>query len=304
MKEKLLVADIGGSKTRIRIYTPDGTVIEERVSVGVASANDSTEPLPLLESALSEVENKEHVVVAAVNLGGRNVTQIIHSIKKVFPCVNIKVFRESEGIAAYEIGKEYGADIILMAGTGAIAVGRSTKGFVTVGGWGANIGDRGGGYDIGLQAISMSLASLDKSEPLSDMTQRICGCPEPLALTQSPESFAKSRDKIRQRIAPLDRQHIASFAKTVAEFAEKGDKSALKILDTAGKNLAELVLDAERKLGCARRSVVITGGLIHSVKFWKSSFEKALCDYEIHYVEDGLLRGAFLVAKDMYEKEI
>jgi len=50
----------------------------------------------------------------------------------------------------------------------------------------------------------------------------------------------------------------------------------------------------------------VTGGLIHSRKFWAPSFEnsilKIIPDVKIHYVPGGLLRGTFKIAKDLYEE--
>ena len=303
MNKKLIAADIGGSKSRIRVLDTDGTILSEVVGIGVADSEDHVAPLPTLETLISEASLGASIGAVAINLGGKNTGQILAAFRKFFPDVPIKIFRESEGTAAFALGDEYGAPIILMAGTGAIAVGRWKELFVTAGGWGVNIGDAGSGYDIGLQAIRMSLAALDNTGPLSPLAKCICGCEEPLAATRDPSVFKDNRDKVRERIAPFDRQHIASFTKTVAEFADKGDRSALEIFEYAGKKLAELVKNTEKKLGDAPKSVVVTGGLIHTRKFWAESFEAGLKDFQIQYVCEGLLYGTYVIAKELYEQE-
>lgn len=303
MNKKLIAADIGGSKSRIRLLDTDGTVLSETVGTGVADAEDHAAPLPTLETLISEVSHGGSVGAVAINLGGKNTGQVLTTFRKFFPNVPVKIFRESEGTAAFALGKKYGAPIILMAGTGAIAVGQWKGHFVTAGGWGINVGDAGSGYDIGLQAVRMSLAALDNTEPLSPLAKCICGCEEPLAATQDPSVFKDNRDQVREKIAPFDRQHIASFTKIVAEFAERGDRSALEIFEYAGKNLAELVINTGKKLGDAQKSIVVTGGLIHTKKFWGKSFEAVLKDFRIQYVCDGLLYGTYLIAKELYEQE-
>ena len=303
MNKKLIAADIGGSKSRIRLLDTDGTVLSETVGTGVADSEDHAAPLPTLETLISEVSHGGSVGAVAINLGGKNTGQVLTTFRKFFPDAPIKIFRESEGTAAFALGKEYGAPIILMAGTGAIAVGQWKGHFVTAGGWGINVGDAGSGYDIGLQAVRMSLAALDNTEPLSPLAKCICGCEEPLAATQDPSVFKDNRDQVREKIAPFDRQHIASFTKIVAEFAERGDRSALEIFEYAGKNLAELVINTGKKLGDAQKSIVVTGGLIHTKKFWGKSFEAVLKDFRIQYVCDGLLYGTYLIAKELYEQE-
>ncbi len=299
----LIAADIGGTKTRIRITDTDGNILSEIVGDGVALAVDGTDELPVLEALLSDIKDREQTCAIAINLGGKNTEQVLASFRKFFPSVPMKIFRESEGDAAYALGDKYGAPIVLMAGTGAIAVGKRENKFVTVGGWGINIGDEGSGYDVGLQAIKASLAALDGVRPLSPLVKFICGFSEPFTATDTAAEFRDKRDAVRARLYPLDRRNVASVAKTVFEFAEKGDEEALKIFDRAGEKLSELVINVSKKLSVENSSVVVTGGLINSRKFWSGSFERALKGFEIRYIEDGLLYGTYSIARELYEKE-
>ena len=304
--KNLLIADIGGTNTRLQITDTNGNILYESVSGGVATAADSDLPIPSLEEKINEIPDKENVGAVSINLGGRNTQQVKLSFRKFFPDTPLKIFRESEGTAAYALGEEYDAPVVLMAGTGAIAVGKSDNGFVITGGWGINIGDDGSGYDIGLQAIRMSLSALDSTEELTPLMQFLCNCTDVLSATADPGVYRDRRDKIREYLYPLDRQHIASFTKAVADFAEKGDKTALDIFRYSGEKLADLVICTAKKLTGEIPNVVVTGGLIHSRKFWAEYFETALHqllpEVKIHYVSDGLLKGTFKIAKDLYEE--
>jgi N-acetylglucosamine kinase-like BadF-type ATPase len=301
MKNILLAIDIGGSKTRIQLLDTDGNILSETCGVGVASAMEDTAPLPLLDELLSKIPDKNQIVAAAINLGGKNTEQVKSTVISHFPNIPIRIFRESEGTAAYALGDEYDAPIILMAGTGAIAVGKACGRFVTTGGWGINIGDEGSGYDIGLNAIRMTLQALDGTEPLPPLAQYISGCDTALIATDDPAMYRDNRDKVRENFYPLDRQHIASFTKIVADFAERGDTLALKIFEQAGESLAALVSKTLKKLDNAKPSVVVTGGLVHTKKFWSPSFEKHLSGMSIRYVTDGLLLGTRCIAKELYK---
>lgn len=302
--KNLLIADIGGTNTRLRIFDIDENILYESVTSGVAAVTDSDSPLPTLEKQIDEMPDKESIGAISINLGGRNTQQVKLCFRTFFPDTPLKIFRESEGTAAYALGEEYNAPIVLMAGTGVIAVGKSDNGFVITGGWGINIGDDGSGYDIGLQAIRASLRALDNIEPLSPLTQFLCDCKDPLSPTAEPSLYRDRRDCVREHLYPLDRQNIASLTKTVAEFAEKGDRVALDIFKYSGEKLAELVIYTAKKLTGEIPNVVVTGGLIHSRKFWAAHFEsvvrKNLPDLKIHYVSDGLLKGTFKIAKDLY----
>ena len=301
MNKKLLAVDIGGSKTRIRVLDTDANTLSEYCGVGVASAVDENCALPPLEELLSSLPDKDSVAAGAINLGGRNTTQVLNTFRIFFPDLPIKIFRESEGTAAYALADEYGAKIILMAGTGAIAVGKSNGKFVTTGGWGINIGDGGSGYDIGLEAIRTTLSALDRTEPLSPLEKFISGCEKPFSPTSEPATYSEQRDRVREKLYPLERQRIAAFAKTVFDFAEKGDKSAIEIFKKAGRKLSELVTSTAEKLGEKAPAAVVTGGLIHSKKFWAPCFEETLKNYTVHYVSDGLLLGTSYIAKKLYE---
>lgn len=304
--KNLLIADIGGTNTRLRITDIDGNTLYESVQDGIASTTDSTSPLPTLEKQLAKLPSQNSIGAISINLGGRNTKQVSLCFRKFFPDVPLKIFRESEGTAAYALGEEYGAPIVLMAGTGAIAVGKSENGFVITGGWGANIGDDGSGYDIGLQAIRMSLRSLDNTEALSPLTKYLCCCEEPLCATADPTLYRDKRDQAREHLYPFDRQSIASLTKIVADFAEKGDATALDIFKYAGEKLAELILLTKKKLTGEIPAIVVTGGLIHSRKFWSPYFESTirsiLPNIKIHYIPDGLLKGTTNIAKDLYYK--
>ena len=305
MSALLLAADIGGSKTRLRLLSADGTPVGEYSGIGAALAADSEEDIPALDAQLQALPHREKIRAAAINLGGRNTGQIRRSFERFFPGIPQRIFRESEGSAAYALGAEYGAPIVLMAGTGAIAVGEWQGKYVITGGWGIHIGDDGSGYDIGLQAVRMCLRELDEAKPLSPLTRHLCGMDTPLPAAGDPAIFRDRRDIVRDSLAPLDRAHIASLTKTVGTLADEGDENALMIFRDAGEHLARLIRCTADKLHAERiPAVVVTGGLVHCRRFWAESFEASVrrclphCTH--HYVADGLLRGCSRIVCEMY----
>ncbi len=306
--EKLLAADIGGSKTRIILLDVQGKVLLEADGAGVAAVADSTEPIPCLEKQLESLENKEDVCAIAINLGGKNKEQVSLCFRKFFPKVPLKIFRESEGTAAFALGEKHGSEIILMAGTGAIAVGKQNGSYVITGGWGANVGDGGSGYDIGLQAIRKTLSALDGECEMTPLTEYLSGRKKPLEATKDPVLYTERRDEVRKKLGTLDRRNIASVTKTVAEFAEKGDRTAIGIFEYAGEKLAELVVCSARKLNKNSLScAIVTGGLIHTRKFWEPSFDTRIKTemphLKISYIKDGVLEGTCIIAKELYKNK-
>lgn len=303
----LLVADIGGSKTMIKLYQTDGKEVRTYVGVGVGSATDSDEDIPALREILNPLVNLGEISTIAVNLGGRNKGQVSAIFRNIFPNAELIVFREAEGTAALALAEIYDASVILFAGTGSIAIAHSEEKTYIAGGWGANIGDDGSGYSIGLEAVRVSLRELDNSEPLSKLAKAITG------LDEQPNMYNASdccdlRDRVRNFMSPLDRRGIAHKAKTVSDIADKGCPVAKSIFSNVGRELGQLVSNAWSKVnGKNVRNIVVTGGLIHSRRHWQSEFEtyvktKISAD-RFYYIQDGIMIGTYEIAKKIYFKE-
>ena len=299
----IIAADIGGSKSLVQARDADGSIIREVSGIGMGLAVDSQEALPVLRELILQAKGGDTVIAAAVNLGGRNREQIAAEAARALPGTPTVITRESEGNAAIALGKSVGAQIILLAGTGSIAVASDDTGVVIGGGWGANIGDDGSGYAIGLAAIRRSLAELDGSEPLSGLAMRMTGLIESPKIMGAAE-YCALRDRVRGMLAPFERREIASKARLVAELADEGEPVSAAILADAGRSLGELVARTGAKLHTDNRlTVAITGGLVHAARHWQNAFEKtaaSLLDIEnFVYVPNGLIEGTFELAKNL-----
>lgn len=292
MKEKvLLTVDMGGSKTRLLLYTRSGVFIQSGETKGYGLAVDEITDIPEFSEFLRSFCKGFEPVRIACNLGGKNIHQIETILQSVFPSANVNIFRESHGVVGETLCEKYGAQITLMAGTGSIVVAKSKTQTVICGGWGANISDDGSGYQLGLSAVKQALKELDEGSKVSLLTKRLTGVKNPSNF-QTAVEYCEFRDCVRARLAPFDRARIASFAKTVYECAKDGDEQSLKLYKTTGKELAGIVLTAMKKLGEEVSSIVVTGGLVHAKEFWSNSFEEDVKKNEkiekIYYVADGM----------------
>jgi glucosamine kinase len=86
--------------------------------------------------------------------------QLLHTL---FPRSRVRV--ESDAFISYvgAIGLEPG--VLLIAGTGSIAIARRADGsMIRVGGWGPHFGDEGGGFWIGREAVRNALRLLDSDD--------------------------------------------------------------------------------------------------------------------------------------------
>lgn len=306
MKSLFLTVDSGGSKTKFTLWDYTKHVVAKKTTEGFGTATDVEDIHPAFLKALRDFCNGGEIAVVVCNLGGKNKNQMERTIRLVLPSAKVSVFRESEGTIGLSLCKHLQAQVALLAGTGSIAVAPSRLQAVICGGWGANIGDQGSGYELGRAAILTSLEQVDGREPLSDLARLITGISEP-PLTLSAQEYCALRDQVRARIAPFDRAHIAQYSKLVCRCAELGDSHAQDLLRKTGEDLAYLVLKAIDKTGEPLKRVVVTGGLVHARQFWQNSFEKRLQEKhmleQVLYIEDGIDEAMFALAKALNEEE-
>ncbi len=149
-----------------------------------------------------------------------------------------------------------GEGIVLIAGTGSIAYGRTRGGEnIRAGGWGHLVSDEGSGYDIGRQAIARGLKAAegrDIPSPLLDKIIARLGVADIAGLIAFIYSPAAAK------------ADIAALATTVADAAAEGDELAAAILADAAVELAGLVCSviARGFPGPGPVPVALYGGLL------------------------------------------
>lgn len=306
--EHYLAADIGGTKTKMCLFDQNDELVETFDTVGAGFSEDSYSDVPHLSELILKIAKKYDVVSVSVNLGGKNTEQIGRVFRNGFNINDVNVFRESEAAAAIELGKSCEAEVVLLAGTGTIAIAfDENENYVVSGGWGANIGDDGSGYAIGLAAVRQSFAALDTDAPLTEMQKEITGCDRPFSKAKSVSAFRDARDAVRARRTPFDRRNIASVCHIVEKYCEKGENDALEIMRHAGLDMARLTVNTAKKLSPHNvNAVAVAGGLVRVNKFWKDEFEKYISQNSsikgFNYFPDGVMLGTQKIAKKDFKK--
>lgn len=155
--------------------------------------------------------------------------------------------------AAYRDAFGAGVGVLLIGGTGSIALGRTPGGeWIRVGGWGALLGDEGSGYWIGLRGLRAVLAAHDGRGPATDLRGSIMealGVPEPEGLVDA--------------VAAASKAEVSRLATVVVEAAGDGDPVAREITADAVAALAEHVrAAADRMEATEPLPVALAGGLL------------------------------------------
>jgi glucosamine kinase len=147
-----------------------------------------------------------------------------------------------------------GDGILIIAGTGSVAMGRADGGtFERVGGWGSLLGDEGSAYGLGLRGLR---AAIRGAEERGDATSLTGALFRALAVESPREVFEWSKTATKADIAAL--------ARRVVECADLGDGEAARIVDSS---LEGLVRHAEGLRGRvspkgAPPPVALVGGLV------------------------------------------
>ncbi|BCW49227.1 BadF/BadG/BcrA/BcrD ATPase family protein [Arthrobacter sp. StoSoilB13] len=264
--------DIGGTKTR-------GVRFEDGVPVLDESAGSSNVQNVSREQAmanLAELFGKigggdiDQVYAGAGGIDTDEDAQALADlISPHVPGARITVVHDSRLLLAAG-GASTGVAVI--AGTGSAAWGRNAAGEeARAGGWGYLLGDEGSGYWLGREAVRHSLRRMNQGlEPdtLSRALLDSCGVEEPgklIALFHSPET---------------GRRYWAQQARLVVEAADAGDETSARLVDQAGKDLADLAEQVVRQLGLDG-PVILGSGLGMNVRRLQESFKARLAEQGI-----------------------
>ncbi len=137
---------------------------------------------------------------------------------------------ENDVVGAWAGATEVKPGLVVIAGTGATALGMNDRGqFWRTDGWDYILGDSGSGYEIGREAIRAAMRSLDGR-----------GAPTLLARALADAYGVNDAEEMRRLVdsTSFGKFEIASFASRVSEAADAGDVTARDILNRAGHDLA------------------------------------------------------------------
>ncbi len=147
-----------------------------------------------------------------------------------------------------------GPGVAVIAGTGSICFGKNQAGETArSGGYGHLIDDGGSGYALGRDVLSQAVKALDGRGKGNAILQRVY---DRLPGNTPGEivSFVYSPD--------TRKSHIAAFSSIALELAEAGDETAAEILDQGAKDLAELTVAVQGRLGLSGCPIALLGGLL------------------------------------------
>ena len=255
--------DGGGSSTRVYVADEQAHVLFKATVEGSAvtpgAEADSAEILgAMVRNAVIDAE-MGHLMPRALVVGvagvGREAQRLAlqQELERLEVADAVVVISDAE--AAMEDAFVEGPGILLIAGTGSIAWGRSPAGVMErCGGWGPVIGDEGGGAWLGRKALQVIAAAHDGREPETALTGAI--------LTALELDDVSAIIVWAATATPAD---MATLAPAVLTAADVGDLRANTIVTMAVEELALHVRALARTLFVDERAaipVALHGGLL------------------------------------------
>lgn len=243
--------DIGGTKTH-GIKIVGGAVVEDRLVGSSNTQNVSIDTAALNLSLLLEGLGAVNAARIYVGAGGvdtdSDMAELRRLISPLAPGAGITIVHDTRLILA-AAGADTG--IAVIAGTGSAAWGVTADGReARAGGWGYLLGDEGSGYWLGREAVRHSLHRTNLGMSDDELTTELldsCG-------------LNSSEQLIRHFHGNKDRTYWANKSRLVFDCARRGNAASRKLVDQAGRSLAEQALQVAARLRMPG-PVVLGGGL-------------------------------------------
>lgn len=258
----VLGVDGGGSRTIALVLDGQGREIgrgqggpSNHQSVGIDAAREGLE-----EAITTALRAAGHPALAAACLGmaGLDRPEDQHILEEmagvVLPEVSAEVVHDATiALVGGTGGKRVG--VVVIAGTGSIAVGYDASGrMARAGGWGHLLGDEGSGYDLARRALIAATRAHDGRGPATTLTHRL-----PAAAGVDTLEALANRVYLEGWTTP----RLAWLAPVVFSAAEAGDAVASQIVSEAAAELGLAAVAVIRTLGLEAQDVevVLAGGV-------------------------------------------
>lgn len=247
--------DLGKSRCRITISADAGGIERSGVGApGLAAADGVSASFDAIMPLLEGVSGLEGIGVGAA--GAWLAPDAARELaERLVVATGARVVVASDVVTAHAGALDGGTGVLLIAGTGAAALGIDEGGARLVDGWGPELGDLGSGSWLGREALRAVLRAADGLAEQTGLTDAIVG----------PVGAVADIQEWIARTEPLPRR-LGSLAPLVLDAAEAGDPVAHQIATEAVRLLTATAVAASART----RDVALHGGLTDHAWFRES----------------------------------
>lgn len=278
--------DGGGTKTKIVIADLNGKVIDSIIvgpsSIDIVTFEDSVKKisdgiksLMVKNNLLGKIES------IFAGLGGISSEEDINKINSLlknneFMSKDAIINSANDVENAWYSGCNGRASITLIVGTGSVAYGVDELGNTWRSG-GINFleGDYGSSYDLAIRSLRYLAKSFDNRIETSMFMEH-------LKKEFNIQSF-KDLVSVFEEYVPK-RTELASYSKLVTEWAIKGDRIALKIVDEGVVELVNMVKAVDKTINLRNKEISIIGSLGNFDSPYRTELHKKIKDYNEKFI--------------------
>lgn len=257
MTQILAGVDVGGSKSASAVWK-DGTEVARVSGIGAAvrpgrALGSAATIATLVRRALTSAGllRADLLVVGAAGAGREpEAGDLARALRNEDVAAKVRV--TTDLALLLEGAFPDGPGLVLAAGTGSVAVARTASGNIErAGGYGWQMGDEGGGYDIGRAVLKAVGRAADGRGPAT-------------SLEKTAREIARAEDlpALVRWAASAGVAEIAALGGAAVRAAEAGDVVAKEIIESAAGDLADLALTLARRTDVT--DAAIGGGLAGS----------------------------------------
>ena len=265
MSDYVIGIDAGGTKSRACAFDLQGNLLLHHVTGQGNFLSNSEQAwdhvISAADACITDMgKSPKYLALGAAGLYGSGLEHSLEeNLKNRYGCSSKAV--DDGTMALY--GSLKGKDgILVIAGTGSVVYGKSGGTILRTGGWGQILDDRGSGYEIALNGLKELVWGYDAGRKMSLMEKELLkqtGCSSIHGLP----AYLKNASK----------KEVGALARIVCLHSEKGDKKARQILNNAGQNLAEMAMNAAKRLKLEKPAVAVSGSILKkcqpvSEAFW------------------------------------
>lgn len=271
--------DGGGTKTKFTITDENLNVISTLnmgtshfKQIGFNGVRDVLENgfLNILNKCKIQKEDLKGIGIGIAGYGNvkehrEALEEIIYSLFKGLPLTLKNDVEIAHGGA---LGGDDG--IVIVAGTGSIALSKIGDTYKRCGGWGYTIGDEGSAYYIGKKVIELFSKEADGRKEKTEIYN----------LVKTYTNIENDYDLIKFINEDIkgDRLEIAKFSKIAFEGAKKGDSQAINIFVDAASELSEMINFLVKDYGDKSVKVSYLGGVFNSLEYILNPLRERLKD--------------------------
>lgn len=289
---KIIAIDAGGTKARFALYDENGQI---RKSIEHPSLHPLqigyTKMAQALRYGVDSILKNESADFISFGLAGYGMNpkirkSIENAIKKQFP--NERYSIQSDVDCALMAALKGCDGIMVIAGTGSIALSQYNGQRHRVGGWGYWIGDEGSAFWIGKHVLSLFSKMSDGRLTKTILYECVM---DSLVLSDESELVKILSEHKRPKEA------IASLARVCYVASTKGDKHAIKVFKDAAYELAQLI-DVCLKMNPELNTIRLSGGVFESGDVILNPLREILAnDLDIQLISNQPIYGAYLIGK-------